>query len=335
MTLSGCNSEGAFNGDNSREKPFDEQEEPTTELDPSIPVPEPTGSLYQIDITPTFAESYIPVQYSAVGKYSDGTESDITDEVDWVALYEDVASLDSKGVAMPHTAGTTSLVATHDGITSNEAVLNVVPTMVCGHELGSPLSTEVGGGINDTSRTNGAGPCLKVRKVIGADGGEKLFTSSPSLELMERLGYTRHNSSTNSGDTYAQTYYEAANAAPEGEFVRFRQDGEGVAFPGNAEGETPGVGGQADRWCKKLGEIDFAGYVNWRLVTVAEVEELYDFENDRGLNMYARFGWPLGWYAWTSDTLGDKYYYSTLAGRYSPILSRPFLPLYVNCVAYL
>ncbi|MFY2508757.1 hypothetical protein ACN3E9_10815 [Vibrio pectenicida] len=51
--------------------------------------------------------------------------------------------------------------------------------------------------------------------------------------------------------------------------------------------------GQADRWCQKLNEIEFAGKANWHMPNSFELQNMNNFESALG-SMYDRFGWPVG-----------------------------------------
>ena len=65
------------------------------------------------------------VQFAAVGHFSDGSESDMTDDVTWASSATSVADFDTGGVASALSDGTTSITATsgEGDIVSSENVL--------------------------------------------------------------------------------------------------------------------------------------------------------------------------------------------------------------------
>ena len=152
-----------------------------------------------------------------------------------------------------------------------------------------------GGQLNDTSPTNAKGECLKIA-TADVDGKTLWFTSSPSIDMMEAMGYTVHDSENNEGTTYAPTYTESGNYGPAGiEFARFRQDGK------NASGD--GELGQFDRYCTDLATRHFAGKSDWRRPTTDELKALY---NERG-RMGSALGWPTNVYYWSSTPNVDTF----------------------------
>jgi len=279
--LFGCESDGAFSaGGNDKQPAIGE------------------AKLFQIDVTPKSADTSLPVQYTAIGKYDDGSEADITGLVDWSTVTPLVANFSPEGLAKPETIGETKITANLDGITSDEVSLTVRPSMVCGHQLGQFLNTETNGGINDTDLNNAAGNCLKVREVVDPiDSKTKWFSSTPSDVVMAELGYTAQHNATNSGDSYA---YDWGNRVPTGRFALFRQDGENVSRPGEGNDAGAGVGGQYDRWCQKLSGLNFAGQSNWRRATIDELVALNTSRN--GVD----FGWPNNLGYSSSTLFGDE-----------------------------
>ena len=119
-----------------------------------------------------------------------------------------------------------------------------------------------GTGVNDTDPTNAAGSCLKV---VENDG--MLFTSSPSVALLDTLGYVQ--ASNQSEKTYANTIEEDGTYGPAGFFGRFNQ----LLVNGDDDSAilAEGVNGQYDRWCKKLGGVSFNGRTDWRRVASHEL----------------------------------------------------------------
>lgn len=331
ILLLGCHSKGIFDNE---------------EINPP-PQPE-TNTLYQIAITPETAETSTPIQYEAVGYYDDGTKTIITAEVKWSSLTPDVVEFNAQGLATPIAIGSTSIVSNLDGITSNNAELNVIqpkPTFVCGHQTGLPLSKEInGGGINDKAQNNAGTNCLKVVEIIDKDDNNttKWFTSTPSVEVLNSLGYTQDNTADNTGDTYALLAGDFNNDpnipadngnAPGGRFGLFRQDGKDAQFsPSQA-----GINGQYDRWCQKLAVLNFAGRNDWHRSTYDELNNLYSFDNALDESIYPRFGWPANKH-YFSNTInyGSVFFTKALtfsSGNNPDGSAYSSVPLYVSCVS--
>ena len=68
------------------------------------------------------------LQFTATGTYSDGSTVDITHDVRWSSV-ETAIAIDSLGIATGVAAGTASIKATLDGITSPEVILTVTPAI--------------------------------------------------------------------------------------------------------------------------------------------------------------------------------------------------------------
>ncbi|EHJ9985788.1 Ig-like domain-containing protein [Vibrio parahaemolyticus] len=184
-----------------------------------------------------------------------------------------------------------------------------------------------GGAVDDTDPTNATGECLKV----ASDAGGNWFTSTPSIEVMNALGYTLDNSSTNSGKSYAGTYAGNGSLA-RGKFARFRQDGQNgasVVNPGDGDDINAGVGGQFDRWCQDLATMKFAGKSTWRRPTLDELTSFYDTNG----NMWDARGWPVYNLNYWSSTVLGSYYRSvnlTTGGIYS---GYPSDANYASCIS--
>jgi hypothetical protein len=302
-------------------------------LVPTTPITE--KRLYQIEITPVTANIYLPIQYTAIGKYDDASQSDITSQVNWIAVTPSIASFDTEGMATPKNIGTTPVTANLDGITSAEVILNVVPSMVCGHQIGQLLSTTPDGGINDTDKASAIGNCLKIREIIDPVNNRlKWFSSSPSSNVMLNLGYTLNDTNSNSGDTYASMHMETDDiyGPSGGVFARFRQDGDGVILPEVGNDELVGVNGQYDRWCQKLASLKFAGRSNWSRAILFESKALFTFDNPANDSMYPRFGWPTGDGYWSATTLNENFFFVSLSNGFEHP-SSPSSHYYAPCVS--
>ncbi|HHY0552522.1 TPA: adhesion domain-containing protein, partial [Vibrio parahaemolyticus] len=178
-----------------------------------------------------------------------------------------------------------------------------------------------GTGVDDADKTNAAGKCLKV----ASDAAGNWFTSTPSVALMNELGYTVDNSGTNSGKTYASTYKETGVYGPtDGVFAQFRQDGQGVTNPSGGIG----INGQFDRWCQHLAAMEFAGKSTWRRARLAELQGLRTANSD----MWGARGWPTNVYYWSATPDGSNYYYVNL-NRGSVFSNPPSDTNYASCVS--
>ncbi|NRF28134.1 hypothetical protein HRJ45_24360 [Vibrio coralliilyticus] len=153
-----------------------------------------------------------------------------------------------------------------------------------------------GGELNDSDPSNATGECLKI--ATATVGGQYLwFTSSPSVAMMEAMGYTVQDDAGNTGNTYADTYQENGSRGPSGgTFARFRQDGMGY---NTASAED----GQLDRYCQDLAYRNFAGKDDWRRAQQAELGGLHEA---RG-NLWDNYGWPVYYVHWSSTPSGTKF----------------------------
>ncbi|EIA1343593.1 Ig-like domain-containing protein [Vibrio parahaemolyticus] len=161
----------------------------------------------------------------------------------------------------------------------------------------APPITVCGTGVDDTSLSNSTGSCLKV----ATDGSGNWFTSTPSLAVLDTLGYTKDYSSDNTGKTYSRLFTSKAPSGPEGKFAGFTQVGQGVVKPGEGNDASAGVGGQAYRWCQNLASMNFAGKNMWRLPTKTELEA---FRNANGGSLWTSHGWYTG-YHWSTTISGS------------------------------
>ncbi|MDK9758765.1 peptidase, partial [Vibrio sp. D173a] len=162
--------------------------------------------------------------------------------------------------------------------------------------LSDPLACGIG--IDDAHPTNATGECLK----IATDYYGNWFTGTPSLALLKSLGYTQDSSTNNTGDTYHSVYRETGTVGPAGEFALFAIDGLGVPYP---PAEGAGVGGQHDRWCQKLNELEFFGRTDWAIPSSFEFSAL----NVKFSASPDGFGWPRYQSYWTTTWTGSTLSY--------------------------
>ncbi len=231
------------------------------------------------------------MQMRALATLSDGTENyDVTQAMAWSVSPEAFASIQTAEETTP------GLLTTHNveedvEVTVTASGLNSQDTPFAPTKRVSITNWELrqcDDGVNATS------DCLKV----AADSSDNWFTSSPSIAVMRALEYTSDGTEANTGDTYTDASSVLDN------FVRFRQDGLNVTGPG--EGDNAGVGGQFDRWCDKLKELEFAGQNDWRRPTESDLSGLREANGPLSL-----IGWPAspldeGFY-WASDVVVRKY----------------------------
>ncbi|MBY5981558.1 Ig-like domain-containing protein [Ferrimonas balearica] len=267
------------------------------------------AQLVEVILTPT-ALSLMQGQtgnVSVTGRYSDGSQQDLlagSQSISWSVGDSTLLTINDSGVATAGSAtGTTTLMATVEGISSNQVNVEIYQSAnICGHVEGNPIGTGPGGGVNDTDAFNGWRNCLKVRQITDPnDNVDKWFSGAASKSFAEGLGYQQQDSADNSGDTYGELFHTNAYAG-------FRQDGQGVVGPASGDGSLAGAGGQADRWCQKLAAIRFAGRNNWRMATLAELIALYGYDNAADESMFRRFGWPYTNVYWSQSLEGTSGY---------------------------
>lgn len=184
---------------------------------------------------------------------------------------------------------------------------------LCGHVEGTPIDTSFDGGLDNNDRTLASTNCLKIKALYDkSDRQTKWFSSSPSIAVMNALGYLKQDDADNSGDSYAMTFNvqeEFVFGPSRGEYAQFRQDGKGVILPGTeaAKGNEAkvGVNGQFDRWCQKLASIEFAGKDNWRRPTEQELNTLYGDGESRAA--YQRAQWSSTIPSWSSTVYETEF----------------------------
>ena len=83
--------------------------------------------LISISILPRYAETTLeqPAMFKAIGKFSDLSSEDISDQVEWISEDEQIAEFVDYGIIMPRSVGTTQLLAFKPDIISPAVELNV------------------------------------------------------------------------------------------------------------------------------------------------------------------------------------------------------------------
>lgn len=179
-----------------------------------------------------------------------------------------------------------------------------------------------GGAVDDTDPANVKGNCLKV--ATDADG--HWFSSTPSLAVMNALGYSQDPYFDNTGDTYESLSSESGGK----KFAKFSQVGKHVVNPGESDDDNAGVNGQFDRWCEKLNKFGFGGRTNWRRPSE---DELIGLKRDVGGSLWETRGWPSSVLYWSSTiddsnfvgvSLDEDYTHTTVsyAGYYASCVSK-------------
>ncbi|MBV7296731.1 Ig-like domain-containing protein [Enterovibrio paralichthyis] len=197
-----------------------------------------TPQLTFISISPSVSTTYTGQTFKATGRYSDGSESDITSLVAWVSSDDTIVTVDNTGNAQLKSAGEVSIQASLGGVTSEGATLSVVGSIVCGHTFGSAYTTA----LNNNDMTVAGGACIKLAQ----DANGNWFTSSPSFSVMHALSYYYPDGGG----------YENGSWGPPGFFFRFNWF-------------------ESKDWCSRLQEIEFAGRDDWAIPTSAELTGLY------------------------------------------------------------
>ncbi|GAK84254.1 hypothetical protein JCM19238_1821 [Vibrio ponticus] len=166
--LTGCNSEGAFNSNSST----------------GSTKPDEGATLVEIAISPSSISlpRHNSKQLTAIEKYDDGTEVDITNTAEWKTVGDPtIVTLSSTGfVTTGTTLGKVKVEVSKDGIFSEEVAVTV---------------SDLAGSVIDIFDT----------------GSGTLFTNSPSKAYLDSIG----------GSATDGTYRESGNFGPVGDFYRF------------------------------------------------------------------------------------------------------------------
>lgn len=91
----------------------------------------PAASLKSIALTPSTVSGNLTVggkiQFGATGTFANGVTANITSQVNWASSNQGAATINSAGLATGVAAGTTSIVASKDGVTSPVVTVTVGP----------------------------------------------------------------------------------------------------------------------------------------------------------------------------------------------------------------
>jgi uncharacterized protein YjdB len=88
------------------------------------------ANIIKIEVTPTTWSMQIgdDKQFTAIATVQGGQQFNITDSAQWTSTNTSIATIDSGGLASGVAAGTVSITATSDNITSNSATLTINST---------------------------------------------------------------------------------------------------------------------------------------------------------------------------------------------------------------
>ncbi|MGF1873733.1 Ig-like domain-containing protein [Photobacterium frigidiphilum] len=268
------------------------------------------------------------IRIKAFATYLNQTQKDVSSEVNWFSSDKKIATINAHGELLGVSPGTVFITAEKDGLVTKQFSV-VVKT----HLLSC-------GSLNDSDKTNVGGSCLKVVQGQSGEAEHKIFTGSPSVNVMMLLGYEINDTEDNRGKTYAKTFSEGEpyiNAkgegiyGPVGKFARFRQDGED--WDNNPLSPDFGKNGQYDRFCRELSLIGFFDKNDWRRASENEIVSLVKGNG----HLYDVYGWPTQVHYWTSTStaqaaiprlisVGGKF-----AIRRTPTI--PFQAAYISCVS--
>ena len=170
--------------------------------------------------------------------------------------------------------------------------IQIVDIPICGNGLGR------GDGVNDTDQNNITGPCIKSIKAADKDNKPIWFSSSPSEEMVNALGYTV--STTRPSDKNAKNYKELAH---EGNQLQ-----PSYGFPAFSQLSTnnDGKDGQYEYWCKDLNNKKFAGKSNWSRASVEQINILFSKLKIKKIGSETNaisindYGWPILFGLWTN-----------------------------------
>ncbi len=120
LTLTGC-------GNNGNGNIVYLPEDPTVTPAPTATPPAETVTLTEIQLSPAVKSIAIGIniQYRAIGIYSNGTHSDLTETATWESSDTAIATVNGSGLVNTLTAGSTIITASSKRVSSNNATLMV------------------------------------------------------------------------------------------------------------------------------------------------------------------------------------------------------------------
>ena len=162
-------------------------------------------NLATIEVTPdvVFFSPGLTQQFTATGTFLDGTTRDITEEVTWKSKFEDVATIDEKGLATGVKKGYTYISAS-SGFTLGSALANVVASteMERNKIIQDYLDNYIGSENPDCGWTGDAASC---------DPGT--ITSTSYDKVIQRVNYFRRLCGLHDNITLKAQYNEKCQIA--------------------------------------------------------------------------------------------------------------------------
>ncbi|GDY27543.1 hypothetical protein AHAT_34330 [Agarivorans sp. Toyoura001] len=218
--------------------------------------------------------------YIAMGTYSDGSTVDVSSSVVWLSSNTGLVSIVS-GTATALASGNVDISASQGGVSS------------------STSSLEATAAVPECGLDSSAGPCIKVTLGLSGTALNRQFTNTPSLAVLNTMGYTIDNSVNNTGTTYSNTYDRSGIYSPIGEFARMKQSGSGLS--------------QYARYCADLNTLAFNSKNNWRQTSVSELNDFYDDHNNVTQDkLYIVDGWSIFYGYWTDTPGGAGFQFKAL-----------------------
>ncbi|ARD20865.1 Ig-like domain-containing protein [Shewanella japonica] len=239
--------------------------------------------------------------YTAEGTYTDGTSLDINSTVSWSSSDTSLVTILS-GTATAVSSGLAQITASQNGISSNENLSLVNEVSVCGADLAAA-----------------AGVCIKTLIGLTSDAKDKEFTNTPSLAVLNSMGYTKMSGASNTGTTYSRTFEGTGTFDPVGTFILMQQFGDSTS--------------QHTRYCNDLNTVSFNSKTNWRQATSDELRALYfDYPNS---TLYTTHGWAINKGYWSSTPYNISQFILVAMHSGSIFSSDPVGHRSVSCVSEL
>ncbi|TOI47677.1 hypothetical protein CGI59_24025, partial [Vibrio parahaemolyticus] len=250
---------------------------------------------------------------TAIGHYSDGTTPDITSTVDWTGQDTTYATVEAGGLVTGAFGGSTSTIATLDGVSSNEVTINVIKSLISISVI--PSEIEVRGldsvqltalGVYDdlseediTSLVTWSSEDRNIAIVSGAglvsNGVDSDDTTSVSASI-DGIDSSNFTTVYACQDLSYAPCFDTVETSSDKLFVSTPSDHATIRYglydvpsgywtsPPTATFVTQDV---YQEWCDALSGINFSARSNWRKASLADMQELY-LEFDP----YNTRGWP-------------------------------------------
>jgi len=156
----------------------------------------PTKSLTEIKVSPASSSVFVGAnqQFSALGKYSDGSTSDLTSSVTWSSSDSTLASINSSGVANSVAIGHAQITARSEAVSGSAQLVIIVDL--------SKLVTRFGFVANMADSTLSAYTVDSTSGLL-RHNGYQLVGSLPSDVVVEPRGKYVYTANSNSNDISA------------------------------------------------------------------------------------------------------------------------------------